>query len=188
MSITSKLSNVCQLRFLNMTHFKPFSTDNYCLMKSKQVIAYLLLIIFSIYFLCPVLCSALRIEDDIISVSKNVSINKLDLLASSFKANLQQLGCCQAKDKKFSSQNNQHEENDNNCCCTNLLELLAQSDSQFFNCRTQETFSSIVCLPSSIAIPSISTSSLLSFQPCQNSHFHSPYHQISIRAPPFSQV
>ena len=152
-------------------------------MKFKDVYALVLLSISSVYFLCPVLCPALREADCGDAESDKASIYRQSLTLSQTTAETDNPTCCHAENQPVRPHESQNDGDDN--CCLNRWELLGASEPQLVSQIQKGKFSFVALIP---AIPKISSDSVsftsylqFAYKPYKDS----PTQQISPRAPPF---
>ena len=155
-------------------------------MKAKRAFSYLLLVTFSIYFLCPLLCKSFATEDCTSLASKeatNQGLNsKSDLPLWPAEAGSPietDENCCSSKKQASTGQ-----KADSNCRCSPQLKLVRPGESQLFHRKNLVSFSSTVYLPPSIDLPPTLSTFLPWYPSSQSPGLHWFYLPTPTRAPP----
>ena len=151
-------------------------------MKLKSDYLFLVLSIYTIYFLRPILCSSVQTAGCDSSNPDHASVSQFYLALQRSEKTLSAPTCCPTENRAASPHDEESQEN----CCSTRLELLKASEFNPFP-RTRDKLTSFVALiPTFSAIPTISTPSAVHLRPSPNSALDPPHYQISPRAPPFS--
>ena len=152
-------------------------------MKLKTTVILLLLSIFSVYFLCPVLCPSLGIQTCSVFAVSQPTNQWIDSVSQLSETRSNSSTCCRTKKSETTPDNASGEENDN--CCFDHLGILKTSEHQ----RTSQTFEkslpSVAVIASCLEIPSFSTYSTLVLDRHPVPSLNPSSYQISPRAPPF---
>ena len=151
-------------------------------MKFKNLCALFLLLIASVYFICPVQCSALR-ETDENATSDTVSSHQQHQTGSQTTDDTNQSTRCHAENQSSLSHDNQ--EDGAGHCCLNQWEWLGESESQLVSQIQKDKFSFVVLIPATSKISSGSVSFTAHLQLPYNPYADPPIPQFSPRAPPF---
>ena len=154
-------------------------------MKFKKLCALFLLSIASIYFICPVLCAAIK-ETGEGTTSDKASSCQQQPTGSPTVDEIDRSTCCQDENEPTSPHENHGEEGGN--CCFSRWESLESSEPQLASHLQKNTFLSVFLI---LATPRISSDSVSFTVYLQFSH--KPYTdpsllQLSPRAPPFFRV
>ncbi len=155
-------------------------------MTAKRAFAYLLLVTFSIYFLCPLLCRSFATEDCTGLISKEATNqgldNKSDLPVQPVEAESPietDENCCSLKKQASTSK-----KADSNCRCNQKLKLVRPDESQLFHRKNLVSFSSTAYLPLSISPPPTLSTLLPRYPFSQSPCLHWFYLPTPTRAPP----
>ena len=146
------------------------------LMRFKNFCAVFLLSIASVYFVCPVQCAAIGEADTGI-------LHQRDLTDSESRVNEPESSCCNTKDQSVPTHENREERGQH--CCFNRWESLGDSEPQLSSPIQKATFSSVLLVPVTPRISSISVSFNAHLQHSYNPYTDPPPPQQSPRAPPF---
>ena len=150
-------------------------------MKFKNLCALFLLSIASVYFICPVQCTAIQGAGED-TISNKVLGHHQQPVGSQTADETNQSTCCDAGDQSASSHESQ--EKGEGHCCFNRWESLGASEPQVVLQIQKSTFSFVVLIP---AVPRISfgfVSYTSHLQLPYNLYTDSPLPQLSPRAPP----
>ena len=151
-------------------------------MKFKNLCALFLLSIASVYFICPVQCTAIR-EVDGHTPSDTTSIYQRHLSAPQTTLETTQSTCCSTDDESPTHENREEREQH---CCFNRWESLGDSEPQLSTQVQKDTFSSVVLVPATPKVCSIFGSATAHLQLSYNPYTVPLTPQRSPRAPPFS--
>ena len=151
-------------------------------MKYKNLCALFLLLLASVYFICPVQCAAIQgVGKD--TTSDKVSGHQQHRIGSQNVDEAAQSTCCQSENQSPSSR--EHQEEEQGHCCLNQWDSLGASEPQVALQIQKDTFLSVVLI---LATPRISSDSVSFTAYLQLPHKPStdpPIPQLSPRAPPF---
>ena len=152
-------------------------------MKLKTTVILLLLSIFSVYFLCPVLCPSLGVQTCSVSAVSQPENQGIASGSQLSETRPNSSTCCRTKKSETTSDNAPGEQNDN--CCFDHLGIFKTSEHQRTSQTSEKSFPSVAVIASSVEInifPAHSTV-VLDRYPVPTSG--PPSCQISPRAPPF---
>ena len=154
-------------------------------MNSKTTIVLLLLSIFSVYFLCPVLCPSLEIQTcSVYAVSQPQ--NQVVAAASQFSETQSNSStCCRSEKSETTPGNDPGEENDT--CCFDHLEIFKTIEYQRASQSLEQPISSVAVI-SSFETNTFPAHSTVVLDRYPVPILDSPTYQISPRAPPFTLV
>ena len=151
-------------------------------MKFKNLCALFLLSLASVYFICPVQCTALQEAGENTSSDK-VSTHHQHRIGSQAADEMSQSMCCQSGNQPSPPHERQEEEEGH--CCFSQWESLGTSEPQLPTQVHKNTFLVVVLIPTTPKICSRAISFTLDFQHSYNPYIDSPIPQLSPRAPPF---
>ena len=153
-------------------------------MKPKSTVILLLLSIFSVYFLCPVLCPSLGTQT--CSASAVSQPQNQWVTAASQISETQSNGstCCRTKKSETTPGNDPGEEDGN--CCFDHLGIFKTSEYQRTSQTLEQSFKSVAVIASSVEINTFPAHSTVVLDRHLDSSLDPPSYQISPRAPPFS--
>ena len=154
-------------------------------MKFKNLGALFLLSLGSIYFICPVQCTA-GPEAGGHAASINVSSHQQHRIGSQTVDGTNSTACCDSESQPTPPRQNHRAEQGH--CCLNQWESLGTSEPQLPSQIQKDTFSIVVLIPTTPKICSGAISFALEFQPSYNPYTDPSIPQRSPRAPPFSLV
>lgn len=149
-------------------------------MKFKNFCAVFLLSIASVYFICPVQCVAIGEGD---AASDTGTLHQHYLTASESAVDETEPTCCSTKDQSVPTHENREERAQH--CCFTRWESLGDSEPQLSAPIQKATFSSVLLVPVTPRISSISVSFNTHLQLSYNPYTDPPPPQRSPRAPPF---
>lgn len=152
-------------------------------MKPKIPVILLLLSIFSVYFLCPVLCSSLRGQTCSVSAAGQPTNKDLASVRQSSGTDSDSSTCCGAKKSDTNPDNNTDEENDN--CCPDHLGIFKTIDYQRFSQSLEKSTQSVATVASFLEFPAFPRHSTVILDRHTVPIPASPSYDISPRAPPF---
>ena len=152
-------------------------------MKFKNLCAFFLLSLASVYFICPVQCAAIQ-EASENTASDKVSSHHQHRTGSQAVDETNQSTCCQSDNQPSPPHERQEEEGGH--CCFNQWESLGASEPQLASQIQKDTFSSVVLIPTTPRISSDSVSFTAYLQLPHKPYTDPPLPQLSPRAPPFS--
>ena len=152
-------------------------------MTVKTAVILLLVSIFSVYFLCPVLCPALQAENCSVSTADQAGSHRLDFALPTSETHSSGSTCCPTENKGAAPDESPEKSDDN--CCLDRLELLKASEVNSSSPTPDKLPSFNTLIPARSAIPTLSTSFVPHFQLSPHSSLDPPHYQISPRAPPF---
>ena len=151
-------------------------------MKFKNLCALFLLSLASVYFICPVQCTAIQETGEDTAVAK-VSRHHQQRTGSQAADEMNQSTCCQSENQPSSPHERQEEEPGH--CCFQQWDSLGTSEPQVALQIQKDTFSLVVLISSTpqISVASVSFTAYLQLP-------HEPYTDLPIpqlppRAPPF---
>lgn len=153
-------------------------------MKITTPVVLLLLSVFSVYFLCPVLCPSLESRScSVLAVSQpqNQGVAAVSQLSEIYSNSLT---CCRTKTSETSPNRAPREENDN--CCFDHLEIFKTSQHPRTSQTLEQSVPSVAVIATCIEINAFPTHSTVSLDRYLDFTLDPPSYQISPRAPPFS--
>ena len=152
-------------------------------MKFKNLGALFLLSLASIYFICPVQCTATP-EACGDTASINVSSHHQHRIGSQTVDDMNSSACCDSASQPTPPRQNHGEEEGH--CCLKQWESFGTSEPQLALHIQKDTCSPVVLIPTTPKICYGATSFTLDFQHSYNPYTDPPIPQLSPRAPPFS--
>ena len=153
-------------------------------MNPKTTVILLLLSIFSVYFLCPVLCPSLGTQTcSVFTVSqpKNQGIASVSQFSETHSSSST---CCRTRNRETTPDNDSDDRNDN--CCFDHLGILKASEYQRFSQTLERSLPLVAVIIPRLAIPVFSAHSTVALNRYPVPILDPPSYQISPRAPPFS--
>ena len=153
-------------------------------MNPKTTVILLLLSIFSVYFLCPVLCPSLGTQTcSVFTVSqpKNQGIASVSQFSETHSSSST---CCRTRNRETTPDNDSDDRNDN--CCFDHLGILKASEYQRFSQTLEKSLSSVAVIASCLEVRTFFTYSTTVLGCYAVPILDPPSYQISPRAPPFS--
>ena len=151
-------------------------------MKFKNLGALFLLSLTSIYFICPVQCTAIA-EPDGDTASIKVSTHQHHRIDSQTVDGTNLSACCNSENQPTLPRQNPADEEGH--CCLNQWESLGTSEPQLPAQIHKDTFSVVVLIPTTPKLCSRAISFTFDFQHSYNPYTDPPILQLSPRAPPF---
>ena len=151
-------------------------------MRFKNLCALFLLLIGSVYFICPIQCAAIG-EVDGHAASNTTSLYQLHLTAPQSAGEATGSTCCSREDQSAST-NDSREEREQHCCF-NRWEALGDSEPQPTSQIQKGTYSFVLLV---LTTPRISSNSIFLtalLQLALNPYTDPPPPPCSPRAPPF---
>ena len=151
-------------------------------MRFKNLCALFLLSLASVYFVCPVQCTAIQ------EVGKNVASDKVSShhqhwMGSRAVDETNQSSCCQSENQP--SLPHERQEEGQGHCCFNQWESLGTSEPQLASQIQKDTFVSVALIPATSKISSYSVSFTAHPQLLCKPYTDPSILQLSPRAPPF---
>ena len=152
-------------------------------MKFKNLCALFLLSLASVYFICPIQCTAIQ-ETGENTASDTVMGHQQHRMGSQAAGEVNQSACCQSENQPTPTHES-HGEGEGHCCF-NQWESLGASEPQFASqIQNDTTFSCVVLIPTTPRISSDSASFTAYLQRPHKLHTDPLIPQLSPRAPPF---
>ena len=151
-------------------------------MKFKNLCAFFLLLIASVYFICPVQCAAIG-EVDGHAASNTPSIYQRYLTAPQSTADATESTCCSSEDRSAPTHGSREDRGQH--CCFNRWESLEDSEPQPSSQIQKGTYSSAFLVPTRPRISSSSVFLTALLQLSLNPYTDPPPPPCSPRAPPF---
>lgn len=152
-------------------------------MKFKNLCALFLLSLASVYFICPVQCTAIQ-EDGENTASDKIASHHLRLMDAQTVDETNPSACCQSESQPTRTDENRGAEEGH--CCFAQWESLGASEPQLASQIQQDTFSFVVLMPATPKISPDSVSSTARLQLAYKPYTNPSTSQLSPRAPPFS--
>lgn len=151
-------------------------------MKFKNLGALFLLSLASVYFICPVQCTAIQEAGENTASDKASSHHQHRMSSQTVdEANLS--ACCQPENQPTPPRGNHG--NQEGHCCFIQWESLGASEPQFASQIQKDTFSFVVLMPATPKISPDSVPFTAHLQLTDKSYIDPPISQLSPRAPPF---
>ena len=151
-------------------------------MRFKNLCALFLLLIASVYFICPVQCAAIG-EADGHAASNTASIYQQHLTAPQPTAEVTESTCCTREDQSSPTHDGREEREQH--CCFNRWESLGDSEPQPSSQIQKSTNSSVLLVPTTPRLSSNSVFLTAVLQRSLNPYTDTPTPPCSPRAPPF---
>ena len=151
-------------------------------MRLKNLCALFLLLIGSVYFICPVQCAAVG-EVDGHAASDTTSLYQLHLTAPQSADEATGSTCCSREDQPAPTHDSREEREQH--CCFNRWEALGDSEPQSTSQIQNGTYSSVLLVPTTPKISSSSVFLTALLQLSLNPYTNPPPPSCSPRAPPF---
>ena len=151
-------------------------------MKFKNLGALFLLSLVSIYFICPVRCTAIP-EAGGDTASIKVSSHQQHQIGSQTVDETNPAACCDSENRPTPPRQN-HEDEEGHCCL-NQWESLGTSEPQLPSQIQKDTFAVVLLIPTTPRISSDLVSFTVYLQLSHKPHTDPPIPQLSPRAPPF---
>ena len=151
-------------------------------MKFKNLCALFLLSLASVYFICPVQCTAIQ-EASENTASDKVSSHHHQSMDSQTVDETNPSPCCQSESQPTPTDENRGDEQGH--CCFAQWESLGTSEPQLALQIQQDTFSFVVLMPTTPKISPDSVSSTARLQLTYSPYTNPSTSQPSPRAPPF---
>ena len=155
-------------------------------MNPKTPVVLLLLSIFSVYFLCPVLCPSLETRSCSVFAGSQATSQGVADVSQFAETRANSATCCRTKTSESSPTNNPGEENDN--CCFDRLEIFDTSEYPRSAPTLEQSFPLVAAIASCIDVNAFPTDSAEFLDRYPISYLDPPSYQISPRAPPFAPV
>ena len=152
-------------------------------MKSKTTVVLLLLSIFSVYFLCPVLCSLPGTRTCGASTAEQTKSQAMVSVSQYSEIRSSSSPCCRTKKSETTPDDHSDEEKGN--CCPDHLGILKASEYQRSSQTSHKSSPLVAVIIPLLAFPVSSTHSAIVLNSYPNPVPDPPSHQISPRAPPF---
>ena len=153
-------------------------------MNSKTTVVLLLLSIFSVYFLCPVLCPAIGTQTCGASNAEQLKSQGIAAVWQPSEHHASSSTCCRTKKSETTPGDHSGEEKDN--CCLDHFGILKAREYQRFSHTVEKSLPLVAAIVPRLTIPVFSTNSTVVVNPYPNPIPDSTSYQISPRAPPFS--
>ena len=153
-------------------------------MNPKTTVILLLLSIFSVYFLCPVLCPSLGTQTcSVFTVSqpKNQGIASVSQFSETHSSSST---CCRTRNRETTPDNDSDERNDT--CCFDHLGILKASEYQRFSQTLERSLPLVAVIASCLEVRTFFTYSTTVLGCYAVPILDPPSYQIFPRAPPFS--
>lgn len=151
-------------------------------MRFKNLCAFFVLLIGSVYFICPVQCVAIG-EVDGHAASNTASIYQRYLTASQSTVEATGSTCCSREDQSAPTHDSREKREQH--CCFNRWEALEDSEPQSTSQIQKGTYSSVLLVPTTPRISSSSVFLTALLQLSLNPYTDPPPPPCSPRAPPF---
>ena len=152
-------------------------------MKFKNLCALFLLSIASVYFICPVQCTAIQGTDKD-ALSDKILGHHRPPIGSQTADETSQSICCDARNQ--SAHSDESQDTGEGHCCFNRWESLGASEPQVVLQIQKSIFSFVVLIPAAPRISSVSVSFTSHLQLPYNLYTDPPTLQLCPRAPPFT--
>ncbi|MDE0041091.1 MAG: hypothetical protein OXT74_03595 [Candidatus Poribacteria bacterium] len=153
-------------------------------MKLKTSVILLLLSIFSVYFLCPVLCPTLRAESCSVFIIGQSESQVTVSVSQGADTHSSESTCCRTGNRKTTPDGDTDEGNDN--CCFDHLGIFKTSEYQRTFQTLEQPFPSVAVIAFSVEINTFPAHFTVVLDRHLDSTLDPPSYQISPRAPPFS--
>ena len=151
-------------------------------MRLKNLGAFFLLSLASVYFICPVQCAVIQEVGDN-TRSYKASSHHQHRIGSQTVDEMNQSACCQSENQPAPSHERQEEEEGH--CCFNQWESLGSSEPQLPLQIQKDIFLSVVLVPTTPSISPDSVSFTAYLQLSYNPYTNPLIPQPAPRAPPF---
>lgn len=153
-------------------------------MKLRTSVILLLLSIFSVYFLCPVLCSSVRTESCSVSTVVQPKSQGIATDSQFSETHSSSSTCCRTEKNEPTPDNIPGERNDN--CCLDHLGILTGSEYQRSSQSLEKSLPLVAVITPRFEGPAFYTHAAVILNRYPDSILDLPSYQISPRAPPFS--
>lgn len=153
-------------------------------MNSKTTVVLLLLSIFSVYFLCPVLCPLIGTQTCGVSNAEQSKSQGIASVWQPSEHHASRSTCCRTKKSETTPDDHSGEENDN--CCFDHLGIFKTSEYQRTSQTSEQSLPSVAVIISCIEINTFPAHSTVGLDRYLDPSLDPPSYQISPRAPPFS--